>query len=512
MKLEDVILRGDRASQPSFSAVPIGTVYCVTDEGDILERSSGAAWESYSPAAAVSGINQLTGDVTAGPGTGSQAATIANNAVTTSKINAAAVTYAKIQDVSATARILARKTSGAGSVEESTISEILDFLASVARGNIIYRNATEWVVLAPGTAGQVLQTGGAGADPSWTTNTAGIDQLTGDVTAGPGSGSQAATIANNAVTTSKINAGAVTYAKIQDVSATARILARKTSGAGSVEESTVSEVLDFLSGVARGNIIYRNATEWVVLAPGTAGQVLQTNGAGADPSWATASGGDTGSFLVVPQTTMSWQIGYNTSGTFDIVPLNGGSSPTVGFNVLTKDTSHSDNLYGTIASQASAGSDFGWRTSNFTLVQRQWFPTYETIILSPDIITSVRMWVGLTSAQMTDSDTAPGHFMGFRFSTVAGDTGWTPITRDGATQNAATTIGTVAANTAYRLKIRCTSGHVFFSVNGGTETDVTSNLPTSTQDLGVNHRGFTQNGTAKKMGICRSRLVFGTQP
>src|ERR1044072_3393524 len=44
----------------------------------------------------VSGINQLTGDVTAGPGSGSQAATIANNAVTTAKINNAAVTIAKI--------------------------------------------------------------------------------------------------------------------------------------------------------------------------------------------------------------------------------------------------------------------------------------------------------------------------------------------------------------------------------------------------------------------------------
>lgn len=49
MKLEDVILRGDRASQPAFGSVPVGTLYCVTDEDDIIERSSGAAWESYSP-------------------------------------------------------------------------------------------------------------------------------------------------------------------------------------------------------------------------------------------------------------------------------------------------------------------------------------------------------------------------------------------------------------------------------------------------------------------------------
>lgn len=48
---------------------------------------------------------------------------------------------------------------------------------------------------------------GTGATPA-------ITQLTGDVTAGPGSGSQVATIAANAVTTSKINDGAVTIPKI----------------------------------------------------------------------------------------------------------------------------------------------------------------------------------------------------------------------------------------------------------------------------------------------------------
>lgn len=45
-----------------------------------------------------------------------------------------------------------------------------------------------------------------------------------------------------------------------------------------------------LTGIAQGNILYRNATQWVVLPPGTAGQLLQSGGAGANPSWTTASG------------------------------------------------------------------------------------------------------------------------------------------------------------------------------------------------------------------------------
>ena len=40
-----------------------------------------------------------------------------------------------------------------------------------------------------------------------------------------------------------------------------------------------------LSGVVQGNILYRNATQWVILPPGTLGQYLQTQGAGSDPQW-----------------------------------------------------------------------------------------------------------------------------------------------------------------------------------------------------------------------------------
>lgn len=82
----------------------------------------------------------------------------------------------------------------------------------------------------------------------------------------------------------------ITYAKIQDISATDRILGRDTAGAGSVEELTLSAVLDMIGSAAQGDIFYRGASAWARLGAGTSGQVLQTNGAGANPSWATASG------------------------------------------------------------------------------------------------------------------------------------------------------------------------------------------------------------------------------
>ncbi len=85
---------------------------------------------------------------------------------------------------------------------------------------------------------------------------------------------------------------AITYAKMQDVSATARLIGRKTAGSGDPEELTLSETLDLVGSAAQGDILYRNASDWTRLGAGTSGQVLKTNGAGSDPSWTTpASGG-----------------------------------------------------------------------------------------------------------------------------------------------------------------------------------------------------------------------------
>ena len=44
-----------------------------------------------------------------------------------------------------------------------------------------------------------------------------------------------------------------------------------------------------ISGLAQGDILYYNGTDWVRLGAGTSGQVLQTGGTGANPSWGTVS-------------------------------------------------------------------------------------------------------------------------------------------------------------------------------------------------------------------------------
>lgn len=80
-----------------------------------------------------------------------------------------------------------------------------------------------------------------------------ITALTGDVTAA-GPGSVAATIANNAVTTAKINNAAVSNGKLADM-ATQTIKGRNTAGSGSPEDLSVATVKGMLGGTAIGDLV-----------------------------------------------------------------------------------------------------------------------------------------------------------------------------------------------------------------------------------------------------------------
>src|SRR4029077_9706961 len=119
---------------------------------------------------------------------------------------------------------------------------------SAAQGTIIYRGAAAYAALGPGSTGQVLTTGGSGANPTW---------------AAGGGGSA-----------------------ISDHYVMANL-----SGATAVATGhTLSDILDYDVGSARGTLLYRTSTGWVALAPGTARQVLTTGGASADPAWAAGGG------------------------------------------------------------------------------------------------------------------------------------------------------------------------------------------------------------------------------
>jgi len=142
----------------------------------------------------------------------------------------------------ATQRLLGRNTAGTGDTEQVTASQVLDWLGST-RGQILYRGASGWAALGVGTVGQVLQSGGAGADPSWATGILLTDGDKGDVTVS----------ASGATWT--IDNGVVSYAKLQNISAQYVLLGRSSSGAGVVQEIASSSDVFALLGCANNAAI-----------------------------------------------------------------------------------------------------------------------------------------------------------------------------------------------------------------------------------------------------------------
>jgi len=135
----------------------------------------------------------------------------------------------------------------------TTATLLFDRAFGTTQGSVLYRNATTWVMLTPGTTGQFLATGGAAANPSW----------------------------QNAPTT-----GAAIP--------TARIISNISGSTATPSGNTLTNILDAIISSARGTLLYRGSGGWLGLAPGTSGQFLRTAGAGADPGWATVSGGGGG--------------------------------------------------------------------------------------------------------------------------------------------------------------------------------------------------------------------------
>lgn len=110
-------------------------------------------------------------------------------------------------------------------------------------------------------------------------------------------------LADNAVDTAAIADDAVTFAKISDMG-NATVLSNVSGGSASPSANSLSALLNGTIGSTQGSVIYRGASAWSQLGPGTSGQFLKTNGAGANPEWA-AGGSGGGLAWATPQAATS---------------------------------------------------------------------------------------------------------------------------------------------------------------------------------------------------------------
>jgi hypothetical protein len=356
----------------------------------------------------------LTGDVT-GSGTGSFAATIANNAVT----------FAKVQQI-ATDKILGRDTSGTGVVEELTVGGGVEF------------------------------TGSGGIQTS---------AFTGDVTKAAGGTAQT-------ITTS-----AVTYAKIQDISAASRLLGRGAgAGAGVAQEISLGTGLS-MSGTT--------------LSSTAAGSVTSVD----------ASGGTTGlTFSGGPVTTTGT---LTLAGTLDVA--NGGTGATTAAGALTSLGAYPNSNpagytanAGTVTNvSASGGANISVATGSTTPVISQ-------------VAATTTQNGYMTSAQATKLD---GIAAGASVTSVGVDGGTTgltttggPITSSGTITLAGTlavanggTGATSAANALTNLGAYPASNPSGYTSNAGTVTSV--NVSGGSTGLTTSGGPVTASGTITIDGV-----------
>lgn len=112
-----------------------------------------------------------------------------------------------------------------------------------------------------------------------------------------------------------------------------------TGSSGSAADTTLTALLDRALGSAQGDILYRSASAWGVLAPGTSGYVLETQGPGANPAWAAASG--TGTVT---------SVGLSLPGIFSV-----SGSPVTSSGTLTGSLAN-ENVNTVFAGPSSGGS------------------------------------------------------------------------------------------------------------------------------------------------------------
>lgn len=258
----------------------------------------------------------------------------------------------------------------------------------------------------------------------------------------------------------------VTYAKMQNISATSRLLGRKTAAAGDTEECTLSEALDFVGSAAQGDILYRGAATWTRLGAGTSGQFLKTQGAAANPVWATASGGGGGSAesiyefddFITNESTTQYKFFYSF-----------GSAPSI----LTPEANHpgmirlSTGVGGNSMNPCATAARSFLPADTFTL----------TFVVRPNGHANADYQVGARGATAWPTNEA------IFVEALTTDTNWFLVTRTGGTSTRVDTGIAISNATWYKITLyRKDASTIGATVNAGAEVTSTTNIPTAALD------------------------------
>lgn len=138
--------------------------------------------------------------VMVGGGAGACPAPLASLGTTTTVLHGNAAGPPSFGAVSLTADVTGTLPKANGGLGATTLSSAIDTEFSNTQGAVLYRGASAWVALPPGSAGQFLTTQGAAANPNWSSGGAGTGTVTAaTVTAGAGMGTFTGTCTSTTV-------------------------------------------------------------------------------------------------------------------------------------------------------------------------------------------------------------------------------------------------------------------------------------------------------------------------
>ena len=302
--------------------------------------------------------------------------------------------------------------------------------------------------------------------------------------------------------------GLLPLANIASFSATKLLWGRNSASAGVAEEVTLSQLLDWITSAAQGDILYRGSSVWKRLGVGATGFFLQSAGAGADLAWAAAGGAAADNII----TQMRYEVHGRTTAPASVGISVGVYNAAGGITLSNQPDSSYVQL---VQSGTTAGLRAGLDSNTFNHLQPRHDFLWEFVMYTGATMTNLRIWIGLASSGFSDNadtqTTGTNKYFAFRYSTVAGDGGWVGTTNDGATQTVTATVAAIAASTLYKLRIRKSGSTVYFSVNGGAEVSGTLTFPAATTDLGFSAYQYNSiNSTTHPWLFGRIRCVYGS--
>lgn len=277
--------------------------------------------------------------------------------------------------------------------------------------------------------------------------------------------------------------------RMLDFSTTSRVFGRKTAGAGVVEECSLTEILDFVGSAAQGDILYRNATDWVRLGAGTSGQFLKTLGAAANPAWGDPSSFTGGRPSSSPGAVymMDDFFGNNVNGP-DIGEL--GWTGIVGSpSSIANEASHP----GMIQMQTTTTAGFYLSKSASVaefLPSLTFDATFIFKLQQSDAATLSRVGIGLNPASNPPAD-------GIYIEKLAADTQWFGVTRAASSQTRTAALASTSTNWVKIRIRRIDASTVGFTLDSGSEVQATLTIPTN----GVYPFYFLQSTNASTKGI-----------